>query len=66
MLALKELEKEILTLQEKDYSSFRDWFYKQDSEKWDKQIEEDIHSGELDSLAQKALSDFNSNSCKEL
>ncbi len=61
MLALKEIEKEILTLPKKDYSNLRNWFYSQDSEKWDDQIKQDSESGKLDFLINEALSEKNKN-----
>ena len=66
MLALKEIEKEILTLPEKDYSNLRNWFYSQDSEKWDDQIKQDSESGKLDFLINEALSEKSKNKLKNL
>lgn len=66
MLALKEIEKEILTLPKKDYSNLRNWFYSQDSEKWDDQINQDSESGKLDFLINEALSEKNKNELKSL
>ncbi len=66
MLAVQEIEKEVLTLPKKDYSDFREWFFNHDSEKWDEEIKEDIESGALDLLGQEALSSFNSNLCNEI
>ena len=64
MLALKEIEKEILTLPKKDYSNLRNWFYSQDSEKWDDQIKQNSESGKLDFLINEALSEKNKNELK--
>ena len=50
MLALKDIEKEILTLPQKDYSDLRTWFYSQDLKKWDNEIKQDSESGKLDFL----------------
>ena len=66
MLALKEIEKEILTLPKKDYSNLRNWFYSQDSEKWDDQIKQDSESGKLDFLINEALSEKSKNKLKNL
>ena len=66
MSALKEIEKEILTLPKKDFFILRKWFYNRDLEEWDKQIENDSKTGKLDFLIQEALSEKNSNQLKSL
>jgi len=54
MTKLKEAEKVISSLSEKEYQEFRRWFLERDWEKWDKQIEEDSEAGKLDSLITEA------------
>ncbi len=66
MLALKKIEKEILTLPEKDYSNLRIWFYSQDSKKWDNEIKQDSESGKLDFLINEALIEKSQNELKNL
>jgi len=66
MLALNQIEKEILTLPEKDYSEFRHWFYSQDSKKWDTEIEEDFESGKLDFLINEVISENKADELKDL
>jgi len=66
MLALKKIEKEILTLPEKDYSNLRIWFYSQDSEKWDNEIKQDSESGKLDFLINEALIEKSQDKLKNL
>ncbi len=66
MLALKEIEKEILTLPEKDYSDLRKWFYSRDLKQWDDEITKDSESGKLDFLIHEALSEKNSAKLKNL
>ncbi len=66
MLAVQEIEKEILSLEKKDFSSLRNWFYAKDSENWDKDIEKDSMSGKLDFLINEAISEKNLNQLKSL
>ncbi len=66
MLAVQEIEKEILSLEKKDYSTLRNWFYTKDLENWDKEIEEDSISGKLDYLINEAISEKNLNQLKNL
>jgi hypothetical protein len=47
-------------------SKFRDWFDALKNKKWDQEFEANAANGLLDSLADEALSDFNSGRCKEL
>jgi hypothetical protein len=63
---VKTLEKEVLELSRDELSTFRDWFVKFDADTWDRQIESDIHSGKLDKLAAKALSDHKQRESREL
>ncbi len=63
---VKTLEKEVPELSRDKLSFFRDWFVKFDADAWDRQIESDIHSGKLDKLAAKALSDHKRGEIREL
>ena len=66
MLGLKDIEKEILTLPQKDYSDLRTWFYSQDLKKWDNEIKQDSESGKLDFLINEALAEKDQNELKRL
>ncbi|MCD6440402.1 MAG: hypothetical protein J7L86_01255 [Candidatus Marinimicrobia bacterium] len=63
---IQEIESAILLLSKDDLTNFRDWFDKFDAKLWDKQFENDVKSGKLDNLANRAISDFQSGKCKEL
>jgi len=54
MSKLKELERTIDSLPEKDYSKFRRWFLERDWTKWDREIEADSKAGRLDFLVREA------------
>lgn len=66
MTKVESLEKEIKQLSRAELDKFRNWFKKYDSDEWDKQIEEDIQSGKLDALAEKALKEHKTGRTKEL
>ncbi len=55
MSNVESIEKQILALSADDLALFRQWFAEFDAELWDRQFERDVHSGKLDSLAEKAL-----------
>jgi hypothetical protein len=55
MTKVDKLEREIRKLDKAELIAFREWFHEFDSEKWDRQIEEDIRSGRLDKLAEKSI-----------
>ncbi|MEA1919384.1 MAG: hypothetical protein U9N52_06040 [Campylobacterota bacterium] len=58
MTMLENIEEEIKSLPEQEFSKFREWFQDYDSQKWDEQVENDLKSGKLDDLAESAISDF--------
>ena len=66
MLALKEIEKEILTLSQNEFSDLRKWFNDIDAKKWDKEIENDSSLGELDFLINEALLEKNNKTLTDL
>lgn len=62
----RKLENAVARLPHKEMSKFRAWFEDFDSKQWDAQFEHDVKEGKLDSLAEKALSDFRKGKCAEL
>jgi len=42
------------------------WFAEFDAQAWDRQFEEDVFSGRLDTLAEKALKDLRQGNCTDL
>ena len=65
MARIEELTSEVQQLSREELSAFREWFRKYDSDEWDKEIEEDISAGRLESLANKAIADHKSARTKE-
>ena len=55
MRTVSEIQKAILGLSQAEYAELRDWLLDEDSERWDRQIEEDVKAGKLDFLKAEAL-----------
>ena len=66
MRKIENIELEIQGLSPSELAAFRKWFREFDAEAWDRQIEEDIQAGKLDSLANAALKAFKSGKCSEI
>ena len=66
MTSVEEIEKAVTTLSEKELFDFRRWYEKFDSTLWDEQFEKDVINGNLDYLADQAISDYQAGKCKEL
>ena len=59
MTTVQEIKKAVAHLPRPDLDKFRTWFNTFDADAWDKQFEEDVQGGKLDSLADQALDDLN-------
>lgn len=66
MSDLEKLEREIRSLSEEELARFRAWFEEFDWKAWDRQLENDVARGKLDSLADTALSDHEAGRTKPL
>jgi hypothetical protein len=55
MTKLEQIEKDVRALDLRDLEAFSTWFETFQAERWDRQIEDDVTTGKLDSLADKAL-----------
>ncbi|MCF6269745.1 MAG: hypothetical protein L3J41_08550 [Melioribacteraceae bacterium] len=64
--SIEEIEKVVTQLPKEQFRKFRDWFYKFDSEIWDKQIENDLNDGKLDFLVKEAISEYKVGKSKRL
>jgi hypothetical protein len=63
--SVKEIEEAVLRLSAAELAAFRTWFAEFDAAAWDRQIEEDIAGGRLDSFADEALDDLREGRCTE-
>ncbi len=66
MTRIQKLEREIQKLNPEELANLRDWFRKYDADAWDRQIEEDVRRGRLDSLAEGALTSHKTGRTKQL
>lgn len=65
MRKIENIERQLQGLSPSELAAFRKWFREFDAEAWDRQIEEDIQAGKLDSLVNTALKAFESGKCSE-
>jgi hypothetical protein len=66
MSSVPEIEQAIRQLSPEELASFRAWFAAFDAELWDRQFEDDVKAGRLDSLANEALKDLKEGRCSDL
>ena len=57
MSNVEHIEDRIKELSPEELAAFREWFIEFDAEAWDRQFEEDVKTGKLDRLAERALRD---------
>ena len=55
MRTVSEIQEAILALPEAEFAKLCRWALDEDSERWDRQIEEDVKAGKLDAMAAEAL-----------
>ena len=63
---VKSIENAVESLLPVELAEFRRWFADFDGNAWDRQIEQDATSGELDQLAAQALADYRAGSARQL
>ena len=66
MSTVEKIDRSIESLPAKEYIHLRNWFVERDWEKWDKQIETDSASGNLDFLIQEAVDEKAKKKLKKL
>jgi hypothetical protein len=66
MSRVETIEKEVQKLSDEELANFREWFARFDAEAWDRQLEADISSGKLDTLAERALAHHKAGTTREL
>ena len=66
MSTLQEVETAVRHLSSDDLAAFRAWFATFDTEVWDRQLEEDVRAGRLDTLAEEALREHREGRSTEL
>ena len=63
---IKEIESAIAQLPPTKVAELAEWFEEFHSRLWDKQLEEDVEAGRLDSLLSEADQDHDSGRCEKL
>ncbi|HEX9759168.1 MAG TPA: hypothetical protein VGB26_15445 [Nitrospiria bacterium] len=66
MSNIENIEQEIQKLTPSELGDFRKWFQQFDAENWDRQIEEDVRAGKLDTLGEAAIKAFKTGGCTEI
>ncbi|MEM8638272.1 MAG: hypothetical protein AAGG51_05645 [Cyanobacteria bacterium P01_G01_bin.54] len=66
MSTLQNLERTIQQLSLEDLAAFRAWFAEFDAQAWDQQFENDVKTGRLNHLAEKALQHLHAGRCTDL
>jgi hypothetical protein len=58
MSTIEQIETAILTLAPEEFQRLRRWFADVDYQRWDRQLEQDVADGKLDSLAAEVIAEF--------
>jgi hypothetical protein len=66
MSNVTEIEQAIQKLPATEFAKFRQWFAEVDADRWDREFEEDVSAGRLDTLSQEAIDDLRAGRCKDL
>ncbi|HEY84390.1 MAG TPA: hypothetical protein G4N96_04650 [Chloroflexi bacterium] len=66
MNKVQEIQLAVSTLSTDEFRRFREWFAEIEAEIWDEQIEKDIHTGNLEQLADEAIQQFRAGQYTEL
>jgi hypothetical protein len=66
MSSVHGIQSAVSKLSRQELLAFRDWFSGFDAGAWDKQFEEDVATGHLDTLADEAIRDLREGRCQDL
>jgi hypothetical protein len=66
MSTIEEIEAAVQKLPPAKRAEFRAWFQSFDATDWDQQMEDDVIAGNLEWLANEAISDSKAGRCSEL
>ena len=65
-MSIQELEQAIRQLPPEEFARLARWIDQYRADKWDRQIEADIHAGRLDDAGRRADADFEAGRCSPL
>jgi hypothetical protein len=57
-MSVDEIKEAVKGLSREELGAFRKWFWEFDQDTWDKEIEEDVAAGRLDSILRKVDKDI--------
>ena len=63
---VEQLKRAVSNLPPSELDAFREWYEAFEARRWDKQLEEDVQSGNLDALAAEAHAHYEAGLCTEL
>jgi hypothetical protein len=66
MTKVQRIERDVRGLSPEELAEFRDWFLEFAWDAWDRQLEDDVRAGKLDSLADEALREHAAGKTKPL
>lgn len=66
MTEVEELESRIRNLPQESLAELREWFYRFDNERWDRQIADDYKAGKFTKLIEDARNEFAAGKAREL
>lgn len=66
MSTVQDISDAVGKLRAEDLATFRAWFAEFDSDRWDREFDEDVAAGRLDDLAEEALRDLREGRCTDL
>jgi len=66
MTKIEKLTRDVRALTAKELARFREWFAEFDAAAWDKQLEDDVRAGKLDTVADAAVADHRAGRSRKL
>jgi hypothetical protein len=65
-VSVEELESAVSSLSTAELARFSEWFSEFAADKWDRQIEQDLHAGRLDAAIKRADDHYDAGRCTPL
>ena len=66
MTKIEALEREVEKLTREELAAFREWFLEFDAEAWDREFEQDVVAGKLDTFGAEVLEEHRQGKTKEI
>lgn len=62
-MSVEELESAVSNLSASEFARFSEWFAEFAADRWDRQIEQDLHAGRLDTAIKRADDHYDAGRC---